>query len=170
MTQTLDLSYAATDGALNDALWQEAPLQVRHIMSLSPVTISPDMSIQTARALMQRCHIRHLPVVAAGQLVGMITDRDLRSVLPSPATSLAMGELTYLLDQLTVNDVMSRFVITVTPDTSVAAASRRMVGQKIGALPVVAAGQLVGILTRSDVLRAFIKLDTTGLVGVKTHV
>ena len=168
MTQTLDLSYTATDGELNAALWQETSLQVRDLMSRSPVTITPEMSVQAAHALMQRCRIRHLPVVVDSRLVGMVSDRDLRSVLPSPAISLARHELTYLLDRLTVRDMMSRFVITVTPDASVAAASRRMIGQKIGALPVVANGQLIGILTRSDVLRAFIKLDTAKLVGIET--
>jgi acetoin utilization protein AcuB len=114
---------------------------------------------------MQRCHIRHLPVQEHGRLVGMISDRDLRSVLPSPATSLAVWELNYLLDQLTVGEVMTRFVMTVAPDVSVAEASGRMLGQRIGALPVVEDGQLVGILTRSDVLRAFRRLSMTGLVG-----
>jgi acetoin utilization protein AcuB len=108
---------------------------------------------------MQQRQIRHLPVLEHGQLVGIISDRLLRTVLPSPATSLSVWEINYLLDRLTVGEVMTQFVMTVTPETLASEAVGRMLGQKVGALPVVEDGRLVGMLTRTDILRAFLRLQ-----------
>ena len=107
---------------------------------------------------MQQRKIRHLPVLKEGRLVGMISDRDIRLVLPSPATSLSVWEIRHLLDKLTVGEVMTYFVMTTTPDCPVTEAVGRMLGHKVGALPVVEDCQVVGILTRTDVLRAFRRL------------
>ena len=95
---------------------QEQPLRVGDIMSVSPVTIAPSSSVQAAQALMQQRKIRHLPVLKDGRLVGMISDRDIRLVLPSPATSLSVWEIRHLLDKLTVGEVMTYFVMTTAPD------------------------------------------------------
>jgi acetoin utilization protein AcuB len=137
---------------------QRQSLRVGDIMSVSPVTITPSTSVHAAQALMQQRKIRHLPVLKEGCLVGMISDRDIRLVLPSPATSLSVWEIRHLLDKLTVGEVMTYFVMTTTPDCSVTEAVGRMLGHKVGALPVVEDGQVVGILTRTDVLRAFRRL------------
>jgi acetoin utilization protein AcuB len=93
--------------------------------------------------------------VQKGRLVGIITDSDIRLVLPSPATSLAVWELNYLLDKLTVGEAMTHFVVTTAPDRHVHEAIGRMLRFKIGALPVVEHHQVVGLLTRTDILRAF---------------
>jgi acetoin utilization protein AcuB len=127
-------------------------------MSASPLTITPGDSVQAARTLMQQRQIRHLPVLEDGRLVGMVTDRDIRLVLPSPATSLAVQELNYLLARLTVGEMMTRFVVTTTPQSPVTEAAGRMLRHRIGALPVVEGRRVVGILTRSDILRAFRRL------------
>jgi CBS domain-containing protein len=87
-------------------------------------------------------------------VVGIVTDRDIRLNLPSPATSLSVWELNYLLAQLTVGGVMSAAVIVVDPERPVAEAARIMMDHKIGALPVVDEGRLVGIITESDFVRA----------------
>jgi acetoin utilization protein AcuB len=137
---------------------QRQSLRVGDIMSVSPVTITPSTSVHAAQALMQQRKIRHLPVLKEGRLVGMISDRDIRLVLPSPATSLSVWEIRHLLDKLTVGEVMTYFVMTTTPDCSVTEAVGRMLGHKVGALPVVEDGQVVGILTRTDVLRTFRRL------------
>ena len=137
---------------------QRPPLRVGDIMSMSPVTITPSMSVHEAQALMQQRKIRHLPVLQDGRLVGMLSDRDIRLVLPSPATSLTVWEIRHLLDKLTVGEVMTYFVMTTAPDCSVTEAVGRMLGHKVGALPVVEDRQVVGILTRTDVLRAFRRL------------
>ena len=138
---------------------QRQPLRVGDIMSVSPVTIAPSASVHAAQALMQQRQIRHLPVLKDGRLVGMISDRDIRLVLPSPATSLTVWEIRHLLEKLTVGEVMTYFVMTTTPDCPVTEAVGRMLGHKVGALPVVTDGQVIGILTRTDVLRAFRRLQ-----------
>ena len=139
--------------------WQEEALRVRDIMAVSPMTIAPSVSVQQARTLMQQRQIRHLPVLEDGRLVGIMSDRDLRLVLPSPATSLSKWELNHLLTRLTVGEVMTRFVVTVAPDLPVTEAVGRMLRHRIGALPVVEGRRVVGILTRTDVLRAFLRLQ-----------
>ena len=137
---------------------QRQPLRVGDIMSVSPVTITPSTSVHEAQALMQQRKIRHLPVLKDGRLVGMLSDRDIRLVLPSPATSLTVWEIRHLLDKLTVGEVMTYFVMTTAPDCPVTEAVGRMLGHKVGALPVIEDRQVVGILTRTDVLRAFRRL------------
>jgi acetoin utilization protein AcuB len=135
------------------------PLRVGDIMSVSPVMITPSTSVHAAQALMQQRKIRHLPVLQDGRLVGIISDRDIRLALPSPATSLSVWEVRHLLDKLTVGEVMTYFVMTTAPDCPVSEAVGRMLGHKVGALPVVDDRRVVGILTRTDVLRAFRKLQ-----------
>src|SRR5262249_30019674 len=104
--------------------------------------------------LMRARKIRHLPVMDATRLVGIVTDRDIRTVLASPATSLSTRELHYLLDQLSVEKVMTRDVITVAPHQPLSEAVRLMLEHKFGAVPVTEHGRLVGILTETDLLRA----------------
>ena len=137
---------------------QRQPLRVGDIMSVSPVTITPSTSVHEAQTLMQQRKIRHLPVLQDGRLVGMLSDRDIRLVLPSPATSLTVWEIRHLLEKLTVGEVMTYFVMTTAPDCPVTEAVGRMLGHKVGALPVVEDHQVVGILTRTDILRAFRRL------------
>lgn len=132
------------------------PVRVREVMTTAPATVTLETSVSAARTLLQQRQIHHLPVLDQGRLVGIVSERDLLQVQPSPATSLSVWEINYLLDKLSVGEVMTRFVITVTPDTPVLEAVRRLVGQKISALPVVENGQLIGIITRSDVLRLFL--------------
>jgi acetoin utilization protein AcuB len=158
MTQTLYDTRCAIRLQIPEPAEPIQPLRARDIMSLAPLTIAPSTSVDAARALMQQCRIRHLPVVEEGRLVGMVSDRDIRLVLPSPATSLAAGELHYLLAKLTVGEIMTRFVMAVAPECPVPEAVGRMLGHKIGSLPVVENRQVVGILTRTDVLQAFLKL------------
>ncbi len=140
-------------------LSHEASLRVQEIMTETPTTVTPGTSVSEAHKLMQQHQIRHLPVLDTGRLVGMVSDRDLRSVLPSPATSLSVWEINYLLDKLTVGEVMTRSMVTVTSHCPVAEAVSQMLGGKIGALPVVEDSRVIGILTRTDVLRAFLTLQ-----------
>ena len=139
---------------------QIQPLRVRDVMTWSPVTIPPSMSVYEAHTLMQQRKVRHLPVLKDGCLVGIVSDRDIRLVLPSPATSLAVWEIRHLLDKLTVGEMMTYFVMTTAPDRLMTEAVGRMLGHKVGALPVVENRRVVGILTRTDVLRAFRRLSS----------
>lgn len=129
-------------------------MDVKAWMTKDPVTAAPGMSIKAAWRLLQERRIRHLPVVDAGKLVGIVTDRDLRRVLPSPATSLEVHELNYLLDKMTLGEVMTKDIITTTPFSRIPDAARTMLRNRIGALPVVEGGKLVGILSQTDVLEA----------------
>lgn len=108
-------------------------------MSRSPVTVVPSTPVLEARDLMARHRIRHLLVVDGSRLVGIVTDRDIRLNLPSPATSLSVWE-----------------IIVVEPERDARDAARIMLDHKIGALPVVSGERLVGIVTESDFLRAFV--------------
>jgi acetoin utilization protein AcuB len=129
-------------------------MRIRDVMTREPFTVPPEMSVVDARAEMSRRHIRHLLVTEAdGLLVGIVTDRDIRSSLPSPATSLSVWELNYLLARLTVGAVMSKTVITIDPDRDVREAARIMIDHTIGALPVLEGRRLVGIVTDTDLLR-----------------
>jgi acetoin utilization protein AcuB len=100
--------------------------------------------------------------------VGIVTDRDLRQTTASPATSLSVHELHYLLDKLTVAEVMTKPVLTISPDDSVEDAARLLLKHRIGGLPVVRQGELVGILTETDILAAF--LDVMGITETSGRV
>jgi acetoin utilization protein AcuB len=132
-----------------------ADLRVSEWMTPAPVAVTPSTPVPKVQGLMRHRRIRHLPVLEDGRLVGIITDRDVRTVDPSPATSLGPGERRYLFDRLTVRAVMTRPVITVTPRDSLAEAVRLMLENRIGGLPVLEGQRLVGILTGVDLLRAF---------------
>ncbi len=131
-------------------------MHVHQLMTPAPIAVGPETPVLDARHLMVRERIRHLLVVEADQLVGIITDRDIRLNLPSQATSLSVWEVNYLLTKLTVGAAMTRSVITVGPDRDARDAARLMLDHKIGALPVVDGGRIVGIVTETDVLRAFV--------------
>jgi acetoin utilization protein AcuB len=118
--------------------------------------VKPRDTVRHARALLERHRINQLPVVVDDRLVGIVTDRDLRDAFPAvPEVSAALGGD---LGGRPVEDVMTRAVITVTPSDVLTEAAHRMRRERIGALPVVDNGRLVGILTRSDMLAAFIAL------------
>jgi acetoin utilization protein AcuB len=130
---------------------------VRERMSKPVITIPPQMTVPDALNLMKQEHIRRLPVVEHGKLVGFVTDKHLLSVSPSPATSLSVWEITYLLSKLAVDRIMSRQVITTSEDTPLEEAARIMVDNKIGGLPVLRGEQLVGIITESDLMKTFLE-------------
>ena len=131
-------------------------MRVKEWMSASPTTAGPTTSVSEAREVMRRKVIRHLLVTEGERLAGIVTDRDIRLNLPSPATSLSVWEINYLLTKLTVGDVMTKAVITVEPERPIEEAARLMLEHRIGALPVVSDGRLAGILTETDLLRAFV--------------
>jgi acetoin utilization protein AcuB len=134
---------------------------VRELMTGAVITAPPWMPILEARNLMVKERIRHLPVMApGGELLGIITDRDIRLNLPSQATSLSVWEINHLLFKLTIEEVMTKAVITVGPDRPARDAARLMVEHQIGALPVEDSGKLIGIVTETDLVKAFIRLNT----------
>ena len=130
-------------------------MKVRELMSDSLVCATPETPVFDARQTMLKERIRHLLITEDSRLVGIVTDRDIRLNLPSQATSLSVWEVNYLLARLTIDEVMTKSVIVVGPDRSARDAARLMLEHKIGALPVVEGEHLVGIITETDVLRAF---------------
>ena len=132
-------------------------MRVSDLMSRIVISTPATTPVLEARALMQQERIRHLVVVGDGRLQGIVTDRDIRLNMPSPATSLSVWEVNHLLARLTVDKVMTRAVITIDPDRDAREAAWIMVDHKIGALPVLEGERLLGIITETDLLRAFVE-------------
>ncbi len=133
-------------------------MRVRELMTRALITAPTDMPVLEARHLMVERRIRHLLVTGdGGELLGMVTDRDIRLNLPSQATSLSVWEMNYLLTRLTVGTVMTQSVITIGPDREARDAAQLMLDHQIGALPVVDGGRPIGIVTETDLLRAFVR-------------
>lgn len=128
-------------------------------MTRNPITITPDVTVPEAQAIMRREKIQRLPVLDNNKrLVGIVTSLDLIHASPSPATSLDIYEMHYLLSKLHVENVMTKNVITVTEDLPIEEAARIMADNKISGLPVMRGDILVGIITESDIFRLFIEL------------
>ena len=137
---------------------------VKNRMTANPWTVRADATIPEAIALMKDKHVRHLPVMDAGRVVGVISEGDIDSALPSKATSLSVNELTYLVNKLAIAKVMSRDPITISPDALLEQAAVVMREAKIEMLPVVEGDRLVGVITESDLLDAFIEI-----MGFRDH-
>jgi acetoin utilization protein AcuB len=134
-------------------------MTIRELMTEALITADPDMPVLDARQLMVKEKIRHLLVrKGQGELLGIVTDRDIRLNLPSKATSLSVWEINHLLTKLTVGQVMTGSVITAGPDRAARDAAQLMLDHKIGAVPVVDGGQLIGIITETDIVRAFVTM------------
>jgi CBS domain-containing protein len=129
------------------------PQNVADWMSTPPITVTPSTSMEAAQRLMHQQHVRRLPVVADGRLVGIITWGDLRAAQPSAATTLSVYEWRALLEKVTVAACMTRDPLTVAPGASVLEAAQAMLDRKVGGLPVVEDGRVVGVITESDLLR-----------------
>jgi acetoin utilization protein AcuB len=135
-------------------------MTIRELMTGGVITVRRETPVLEARDLMARERIRHLLVTdgGGGGLAGIVTDRDIRLNLPSQATSLSVWEISYLLTALTVGQVMTRSVITIEPDRPAREGAQLMLDHKIGALPVLDGGRLVGIITETDLVRAFARM------------
>jgi CBS domain-containing protein len=125
----------------------------REIMMGSPVTLKPDDNLDLANDVIALGRIRHIPVVDDGKLVGMITERDLIGAAANKIFGLKQASKSALLKTVRIRDVMKKRVITVTPDTPIKDTVHLMAEKKIGCVPVVSDGALVGLVTTTDVLR-----------------
>ena len=133
-----------------------ASIPVSEWMMKPLVAVGADTTVREAAAILKVRKIRHLPVVdGGGCLVGIVTDRDLRQVVFDPRIQERVGAIAATLATLPVSEVMSRGVVTVRPTTDMRQAARLVREKKIGALPVVENERLVGIVTETDILRAF---------------
>ena len=135
----------------------ETETTVKDWMAWPVVSVSPGTPVADAYNTMMRKGIRRLPVVEHDRLVGIVTLGDLREARPSPATSLSIYELNYLLARLTVGQVMTHNPLTVSPNTPIPTAARIMLEHKVSGLPVVDENKHpVGIITESDIFRMLI--------------
>lgn len=125
-------------------------MKVKDVMSWNVITVSSDTPIMEARKIMDAHNIRRLPVVDRGKLVGLVTKERIARASPSPATSLTVWEINYLLAKMTVKEVMVKDVVTVSPDTSAEAAIALAQNKRVGSLVVVDDGKVVGIATTND--------------------
>jgi acetoin utilization protein AcuB len=140
-------------------------------MTRNPVFIHPEMSLTEARSLMDRERIGHVPVLNKNsELVGLLTRKDLLKAGPSPATSLDMYEISYLLSKLNVEKVMEKEVVTVSEYVVLEEAARIMADKGIGCLPVMNGSLLVGIVTDTDIFHAFINAFGARHQGVRITV
>ncbi len=132
---------------------------VKDRMSRPPITVRDNVGVEDALRLMHNEDVRRLPVVdKRGTMVGIVSELDLLKVSPSPATSLSVYEIPYLLAKIKMKDVMTTDVITVTEDTPLEEAARVMADNKIGGLPVMRDGKLVGIITETDLFKTFLEM------------
>lgn len=133
-------------------------------MTANPFTVRPDNTMPEAMELMATHHIRHLPVVEDGRVVGVLSQGDIDAAGPSRATTFSAGEVNYLLHKLKVAKVMSRDPLTIAPDALLEEAALAMRDNKIEMLPVVDGDRLVGVITESAILDSFIDI-----LGFRDH-
>jgi acetoin utilization protein AcuB len=132
---------------------------VKERMTINPVTVKEDTSMHDALRLMRERKISRLPVLnKAGKLVGMVSEKDLLYASPSPATTLSVFEVNYLISQIKITQLMTRDVITIEDDCPLEEAARIMVDNDISGLPVMHKGALVGIIVETDLFKIFLEL------------
>ncbi len=131
---------------------------VKEVMSTPVVTVTPETSMTDALKILRERHIRRLPVVSRGRLVGIVTELDIVRASPSPVTSLSVAELAYLVPKITVKEIMTKDPLTIDPNAPIERAAVIMRDRKIGGLPVVEGDAVVGIITESDIFDAFLSL------------
>jgi acetoin utilization protein AcuB len=129
-------------------------LRVRDSMTREVITLGPEASAAEAWGVCQELGIRHLPIIEAGRLVGLVSDRDLRDISPPRGS----GGESETLGWVRLRDIMSTDLVTIHPLDTIEHAAREIYGRKIGCLPVVADGELVGIITSTDMMRTLIEL------------
>jgi acetoin utilization protein AcuB len=146
-------------------------MKVNHRMTANPITATPKTTYREAMKLMQDNHVNHLPIVTdKGKLVGLVTQEDMLSASPSPVTSLSVFEIYSLLDKITMERIMSKPVLAVDEHCSLPAAARFMVDNDVGCLPIMDGDKLVGIITDTDIFKAFIEVMGGGQPGSRIEV
>ena len=133
-------------------------MHVGRVMKTDLITVPPSTSLTKARSLIEEKKISHLLVVdTSGKLRGIVSDRDIKRSWASQATTLSVHELNYLLEQLTLEMIMGKTLVTTTPETTIERVAQAMQTSRISALPVLDGGDLVGIITTTDVLRVLLQ-------------
>jgi acetoin utilization protein AcuB len=134
-------------------------MKVRQWMTRSVMTLKPQDSLQHAHDRLRKYRINQFPVVRDGSLVGIVTDRDIRDAYPSHLHRIRTEDIEEFAAEHTVEQIMTREVVTVSPEATLRDAALRLRQYRLGALPVMEEGKLVGIITRSDLLEAMLAGD-----------
>ena len=133
-------------------------MHVGRVMETNLVTVPPETSLLKAQKIIDEKRIAHLLVVdRKKRLLGMVSDRDLKRSWASSATTLSKHELNYLLNQLTVEAIMAKRIIAVSPGTTIERAAHFMQQNRISALPVMDEDELTGIITTTDVMKVLLQ-------------
>ncbi|MCA2000474.1 MAG: CBS and ACT domain-containing protein [Chloroflexi bacterium] len=136
-------------------------------MSYPVISVPPEMPVHDALALFRKEHIRRAPVVKNGKLLGIVSDSDLLNASPSPATTLSIWEMNYLVSKVTVKQVMTKKVKTIDVNTPIEEAARIMADAKIGGMPVTRDGKIVGMITETDLFKVFMELMGAREKGIR---
>jgi acetoin utilization protein AcuB len=147
--------------------YSEVQMFVGERMSHPVIFLTPDVSINDALAMFKKEHIRRAPVIKDGKLVGIVSQRDLLNASPSPVTSLSVWEMNYLISKVTVKQVMTKKVKTIDISTPIEEAARIMADSKFGGMPVVRSGQVVGMITETDLFKTFLELMGARTKGIR---
>ena len=127
-------------------------------MSHPVITVSPETPIHDVLVMFKKEHIRRAPVVSNGKLVGIVTENDLLNASPSTVTSLSVWEMNYLISKVTIKQVMTKRVKSIDVGTPIEEAARIMADLKIGGMPVMRDGKVVGMITETDLFKIFLEL------------
>jgi len=133
-------------------------MYVKDYMTPDPIVLAPDDTLRRARQLMEEHRLRRFPVLDEGRLVGIVTDRDVRSAGMSSAVMQERRYVEYVLDRIQVGGIMTPHPITVNPETPIKEAAALILEKKIGGLPVVDGEELVGMITETDLIKALMAL------------
>lgn len=133
----------------------------------TPISVAPETPVHDALAMFKKEHIRRAPVVKDGKLLGIVTENDLLNASPSPATTLSVWEMNYLMSKVTVKQVMSKKVKSIEVDTPIEEAARIMTDASIGGMPVTREGKIVGMITETDLFKVFLELMGAREKGVR---
>jgi acetoin utilization protein AcuB len=136
-------------------------------MSHPVISVTPETPVNEALAMFKKEHIRRAPVIKDGKLLGIVSESNLLNASPSPATTLSIWEMNYLMSKVTVKRVMTKKVKTIEVDTPIEEAARIMADSKIGGMPVTRAGKIVGMITETDLFKVFLELMGAREKGVR---
>ncbi len=139
-------------------------------MSHPVISVSPDMAVMDALDMMRRERIRRAPVIHDGKLIGIVSEKNLLNASPSSATLLSVWEVSYLVSKIKIKDVMTKHVLTTTEDTPIEEAALILIDNKIGGLPVLSDGKVVGIITETDLFKIMLEMMGARQKGVRASV
>jgi acetoin utilization protein AcuB len=136
-------------------------------MSHPVISVTPETPVHDALAMFKKEHISRAPVIKNGKLLGIVSENDLINASPSPATTLNIWEMNYLMSKVTVKQVMTKKVKSIEVDTPIEEAARIMADSKIGGMPVTREGKIVGMITATDLFKVFLELMGAREKGVR---